>query len=74
MKFGGREVIKPGFRVVGTKDAKIHFYLLIGAFRLSISLRVIGSGEFDIVLEESGQFSSEGGGKLGSPVRYQRVV
>ena len=54
MKFGGREEIKPGFRVIGTEDAKIRFYLLIGAFRLSISLRVIGGGEFDIVLEESG--------------------
>ena len=54
LKFDSRKEIKPGFRVVGAKDAKIRFYLLIGAFRLSISLRVVGSGEFDIVLEESG--------------------
>ena len=54
LKFGGRKEIKPGSRVVGTKDAKIRLNLLIGAFRLSISLRMVGSGEFDVVLEESG--------------------
>ena len=70
LKFGSRKEIKPGFRVVGAEDAKICFYLLIGAFRLSICLGVIGSGEFDIVLEESGQLSSKGRGELGSSVGY----
>ena len=74
LKFGGRKEIKPGFRVVGTEDTKICFYFLIGVFRLSISLRVVGSGEFDIILEESGQFSSKGGGELGSSVGYQSHV
>ena len=54
LEFGCREEIKPGSRVVGTKDTEICFYFLIGAFGLSISLRVICCGEFDIVLEESG--------------------
>ena len=74
LEFGGREEIKPGSRVVGTKDAEIRFYFLVGAFGLSIGLRVICGGEFDIILEESGQFSSEGGSELGPLVGYQGVV
>ena len=54
LKFGSGEEIKPGFGVVGTKDAEIRFYLLVGALSLSVSLGVVGSGKFDIVLEESG--------------------
>ena len=54
LKFGSGEEVKPGFGVVGTKDAEVCFYFLIGAFRLSISLGVVGSGESDVILEESG--------------------
>ena len=54
LKFGGGEEVNPGSRVVGAKDAKIHLYLLIGAFRLSIRLRMVSGGEFDVILEESG--------------------
>ena len=53
LKFGGREEINPGSRVVGAKDAKIGLYFLIGVFHLSVGLRVIGGGEFDVVLEEA---------------------
>ena len=74
LEFGCREEIKPGSRVVGAKDMEICFYFLIGAFGLSISLRVIRGGEFDIILEESGQFSSEGGSELGSSIGYQGVM
>ena len=48
----GKEVC-PFPRVVGAKDAKIRFNLLIGLFSLSISLWVICGGEFDIIVEES---------------------
>ena len=54
LKFGSREEINPVSRVVRAKDAKICFYLLIGAFRLSIRLRMVSGGEFDVILEESG--------------------
>ena len=54
LKFSGREEIKPGLGIVGAKDAEIRFYFLVGVFRLSISLGVVGSGEFDVVPEESG--------------------
>ena len=49
---GGKEVC-PFLRVVGTEDAKICFNLLIGSFCLSICLRVICGGKFDIIVEES---------------------
>ena len=44
-------------RVVGTEDAEIGFEFLIGSFGLSIGLRVVGGGEFDIIFQETGKFS-----------------
>ena len=38
-------------------------------FRLPISLRVVGCGKGDIVVEESGKFSCKGRSELWSPVR-----
>ena len=52
MKLSSGKEVCPFPRVVGTEDAKICFNLLIGSFCLSICLRVICSGEFDIVVEE----------------------
>ena len=52
VKFSGGKESRPFPRVVGTEDAKICFNLLIGPFCLSICLRVICSGEFDIIMEE----------------------
>ena len=49
----GKEVC-PFPRVVGAKNAKVHFNLLIGSFGLSISLRVVCSGELDIIMKKSG--------------------
>ena len=54
LEFGSREEIKPTFGVVSTKDAKVGFDFLIGAFSLTIGLGVICRGEFDVILEESG--------------------
>ena len=74
MKLSGGKEVRPFPRVVGTEDAKICFNLLIGSFCLSICLRVIHSGEFDIVVEESCKFSGKGRCELWTSVRYQRVV
>ena len=74
LKFGGGEEIKPGLGAVGTEDVEIRFYLLVGAFSLSVCLGVVGSGEFDIVLKESSQLTSEGRCELGSSVRYYGIV
>ena len=46
-------------RVVGIEDVEIGFKFLIGSFGLSVSLRVVGSGEFDIIFQETGKFSCE---------------
>ena len=53
VKLSGGEKVCPFPRVVGTEDAEICFNLLIGSFCLSIRLRVIRGGEFDIIVEES---------------------
>ena len=49
----------PGLRVVGAEDVEIGFKFLIGLFGLSIGLRVVGSGEFDVIFQETGKFSCE---------------
>ena len=53
MKLSSGKEVHPFPRVVSTEDAKICFNLLIGSFCLPIHLRVVCSGEFDIVVEES---------------------
>ena len=52
MKLSSGKEVRPFPRVVGAEDAEVCFNLLIGLFCLSIRLRVIHSGEFDIVVEE----------------------
>ena len=74
VKLSSGKKVRPFLRVVGTEDAEVCFNLLIGSFYLSICLRVIRGGEFDIVVEESCQFSGKGGCELWASVRYQRVV
>ena len=53
MKLSSGKKVRPFLGVVGTENVKICFNLLIGLFHLSICLRVICGGEFDIVVEES---------------------
>ena len=53
VKLSGGKKVRPFPRIVGAEDAKIYFNLLIGLFCLSIHLRVIHGGEFDIIVEES---------------------
>ena len=74
VKLSSGEKVRPFPRVVGTEDAEVCFNFLIGSFCLSIHLRVIRSGEFDIIVEESCQFSGKGGCELWASVGYQRVV
>ena len=74
LEFGGREEVEPTFGVVGAEDMEICLDFLVGVLRLSVGLRVVGCGKFDVVLEESGQFSGECRGKLRSPIRYHGVM
>ena len=74
LEFSHGEEFQPASRVVGTKYPKIGFNLLIGSFRLSVSLWMVSGGEFDIVFEESSKFSSQGGGELRASVRYDSIM
>ena len=54
MKLSSGKEVHPFPRVVSTKDTEICFNLLIGLLNLFISLRVVCSGEFDIIVEKLG--------------------
>ena len=56
-------------RVVGAEDAEISFEFLIGLFGLSVGLRVVGGGKFDVVFQETSKLSCECGGELGTTIR-----
>ena len=52
VKLSSGKKVHPFPRVVGAEDAEVCFNLLIGSFCLSVCLRVICGGEFDIIVEE----------------------
>ena len=60
--------------VVGTKDVEIYFELLISLLGLTISLRMIGSGEANIILEETSEFLGKGRSKLRASVGDESIV
>ena len=60
--------------ITGAEDTKVGFDFLIGSFGLSISLRVVGSGESNVIFEDSGKFLGKRRGELGSSVRNESVV
>ena len=64
----GKEVC-PFLQIVGTKDAEISINLLVGSFGLSLHLRVVCGGEFDIILEEACKFSGKGRHELWASIR-----
>ena len=53
VEFCGGEELCPFSRVVGAEYAEIGFEFLIGSFGLSFGLRVVGSGESYVVVEET---------------------
>ena len=59
----GKELY-PFSRIVGTKDAEISFEFLIGSLGLSVGLRMIGSGEANIIFEEASEFFGKGRSEL----------
>ena len=74
LELSGGEKTSPRLGIVGAKDPKVGFDLLIGVFSLSVSLGVVSSGKVDVIMEESGEFPGKGGGELRSPIRDQGVV
>ena len=69
-----RKELGPLVGITGAEDTKVGFDFLIGSFGLSISLRVVRSGESNIVFEDSGKFLGKRRSELGSPVRNKSVV
>ena len=53
VELGGREELHPFSRVIGAEDMEIGLKFLVGSFCLSIGLRVIGSGESYVIIEEA---------------------
>ena len=53
---------------------EVCFKFLVYLFRLTISLRVIGGGEGNIIFQEMGKFLCEGRGKLGASIRDDSVM
>ena len=47
---------------------------MVNPFGFAVGLRVIGSGEGDIVVEKTGEFSCEGRSELGSAIRDDSVM
>ena len=74
VKLSSGKEVHPFLRIVCTEDVKVCFNLLIGLLSLSVHLRVICGGEFDIVVEELCQFSGEGRHKLWASIRYQGIM
>ena len=53
VEFGRGEELHPFSWVIGADDAEIGLEFLIGSFSLSIGLRVVGSGESYVIIEEA---------------------
>ena len=51
MEFGCGEEFCPFLGVVGAEDSEISLNFLVGSLSLPISLRVIGSGKVNIIVE-----------------------
>ena len=74
MEFCQGKALYPFSWVVGAKDTEISFELLIGSLSLSIGLRMVGSREANIILEETSEFLSKGGSELRASVRDESIM
>ena len=59
-KFCMGDFVSPGTGVGPTEDPKVHFDLLVDTLCFAIRLRVVGSGEGEVVIEEFAEFLGEG--------------
>ena len=53
VKFSGGKELHPFSWVIGAEDAEIGLEFLIGLFSLPVSLRMVGSGESNVVIEKA---------------------
>ena len=59
-----RDFVCPGTWVRSTEDLKVCFDLLVGMFCFAIGLRVVGSGQGEVIVKEFSELFGEGRGKL----------
>ena len=50
----------PFLRFIRGEQPQVCFQFLVYPFRFPVSLRVVGSGEGNVISEEAGEFSCEG--------------
>ena len=74
LEFSERKELGPLMGITGAKDTEVGFDFLIGPLGLSISLRVVRSGESNVVFEDSSEFFGERRGELGSSIRNEDVM
>ena len=74
VKFCQEKELYPFSWVVGAEDMEICFELLISLLGLTISLRMVGSREVNIILEETSEFLSEDRSKLRASVGDESIV
>ena len=53
VEFGGGEELHPFSWIIGAEDMEIGLKFLIGSFSLSVSLRMVGSGESYVIVEKA---------------------
>ena len=53
VEFSGGKELHPFSWVIGAEDAEIGLEFLIGSFSLSVSLRMVGSGESYVIIEKA---------------------
>ena len=53
MEFSGGKELHPFSRVIGAEDAEISLEFLVGSLSLSVSLRMVCSGESYVIVEEA---------------------
>ena len=68
------DLISPRTGVGPTENSKVCVNLLVDMFSFSIGLRVISSGEGEVVVEKLVKFFGKGRGKLWTMIRDDFVV
>ena len=66
--------VSPGSGVRFTEDPQIDFNFLVDSFHFSIRLRVVGSGERKVIVEEFPEFFGKGRGELWTMIRDDLVI
>ena len=74
VEFSGGKELYPFCQIIGTENVKICLKFLIGSLGLTVGLRMIGSGQVNVILEEASKFLSKGKGKLRTLIRDENIM